>query len=340
MRREALLAGGAAAVLSALVLAAVVVPGITATPSEDRLRPSRLDIRETSLSAGEVGGQTATIEITTRLSHRGGPASNIEVDYRAIDEDTGLVVDRTTVSMGNITGDREVEAVGSLTVPREGGYDLETVVYEDDRRIEEGRTRVRGVGSLVPAYADSPVRFHQFDGANSIPPIEYSIQRVENNRTTVNVSAYLTNSGDEPVDDLRVVLVARQADSNIVADRVSVPIGEIRPGRTATPSAEMTVPDEYSYYLDAVLWKDGVIVGSARAAADLDPTRTVPENQTREDVDLDSDEFAAETEEPARDRSERTPTRGGTAAGGPGFGVAAAIAALAGAGLLARRWSA
>jgi PGF-CTERM protein len=262
------------------------------------------------------------------------------VYYRAVDEETGLVVDRTTRSMGNISGDREVESVANLTVPREGGYQLDTVVYENGRRIEQGRTSVRGVGSLVPAYADTSVRFHQFSGANSIPPIEYSIQRVEDNRTTVNVSTYLTNSGDAPVDDLRVVLVARQADSNIVADRASVPIGEIRPGRTATPSATLTVPDEYSYYLDAVLWKDGVIVGSARAVADLDPQRTVPANQTREDVDLDSDEFAAETEEPARERGEGSPTPYRTEGGGPGFGLAAAVVALAGAGLLARRWSA
>jgi PGF-CTERM protein len=340
MQREALLAGGAAAVLSLLVLAVVVVPGTIASPAEDRLRPSRLDIRETSLAAGTVGGETATIEVTTRLDHRGGPAHDIEVYYRAVDQETGLVVDRTTRSMGNITGDREVESVANLTVPREGGYRLDTVVYEDGRRIEQGQTSVRGVGSLVPAYADTPVRFHQFGGASTIPPIEYSIQRVENNRTTVNVSAYLTNSGDAPVGDLRVVLLARQADSNIVADRASVPIGEIRPGRTVTPSATLSVPDDYSYYLDAVLWKDGVIVGSARTVADLDPQRTVPANQTREDVDLDADEFAAETEEPARDRGEGTPSAYPTEGGGPGFGLAAAVVALTGAGLLARRWSA
>ncbi|WP_255196801.1 DUF7490 domain-containing protein [Halorarius litoreus] len=339
MQREALLAGGAAAVLSALVLAVVVVPGITASPTDDRLRPSRLDIRETSLAAGDVGGETATIAVTTRLDHRGGPTGDIEVFYRAVDGDTGLVVDQATNAMGNISGDREVTSTVNLTVPREGAYRLDTVVYEDGQRIEQGRTTVRGVGSLVPAYARSSVRFHQFDGGTTIPPIEYSIRRVTDGKATVNVSAYLTNTGDETVDGLRVVLVARQADSNIVADRVAVPVGSVDPGHTATPASELTVPDNYSYYLDAVLWKDGVIVGSARTTADLNPQRTVPENQTREDVDLDSDEFAAETETV---REEGTPPASNTPAGqsGPGFGLAAGVVALLGAGLLARRWSA
>lgn len=338
MRREALLAGGAAAVLGLLLVAAAVVPGITATPADEHVRPSRLDVRETTLAAGEIGGRTATLEVTTRLEHRGGPAHDVEVTYRAVDAETGLVVDRTSRSLGNVTGDREVVSRGNLTVPREGDYRLDTVVYEEGQRVDETRTSVRGVGSLVPAYADSPVRFHQFDGAATIPPIEYSVESVANDRTTLNVSAYLTNGGDEPVDGLRVVLVARQADSNIVADRASVRIGAIAPGRTATPTATLSVPDDYSYYLDAVLWRDGVIVGSARASADLDPQRTVPENETREDVDLDSGEFAAGSPTPV-EAAHGTPSSTPAGAGQPGFGLAAGVAALAVAGLLARRWS-
>ncbi|WP_255150527.1 DUF7490 domain-containing protein [Halorarius halobius] len=338
MERVALLAGGAVAVLATLLVAAAAVPGITTTPADDRIRPSHLDVRETALSAGEVGGETATLAVTTRLEHRGGPARDVEVRYRAVDADTGLVVDRARRTLGNVTGDREVTSSVNLTVAREGDYRLDTVVYESDSRVAESRTQVRGVGSLVPAYADSTVRFHQFDGAATIPPIEYSVRSVADNRTTLNVSAYLTNAGDETVEGLRVVLVARQADSNIVADRASVPIGAVEPGRTAIPSATLTVPDDYSYYLDAVLWRDGVIVGSARAGADLNPQRTVPENETREDVDLDSGEFAAGS--PTPEDAERTPPSSPTPAGQPGFGLMAGLAALAGAGLLARRWSA
>lgn len=343
MQREALLAGGAAVVASALLLAAAVAPGITAAPTEERTRPGHLDIRETSLAAGEVGGETATLDVTTRFQHRGDESSNIEVAYRVVDSDTGLVVDRAVKTLGNVTGDREVSTTVSVTVAREGDYKLRTVVYEDGRRTEQSSTSIRGVGSLTPAYATSPVRFHQFSGAAAIPPIEYGVEKVSDGRATVNISAYLTNGGDEAVEGLRLALVARQADSNIVADEASVELGTIRSGRSATPSATLTVPDNYTYYLDAVLWKDGVIVASARAPADLAPQRTVDQNVTREDVDLDSEQFAAETSTPAEAKEQATRAEGAATereVGQPGLGLSAGLVALAGAALLARRWTA
>jgi hypothetical protein len=156
----------------------------------------------------------------------------------------------------------------------------------------------------------------------------------------VSVTAYLTNGGDEPAGDLELQLIARQADSNIVADSARVGVGEVRPGRSATPSTELVVPDNYTYYLDAVLWKDGVIVGSTRAVADLNPRRQAGQNTT--EVDLDSGEFGADTDEP---RAEDTPREeaeatAAEATGQPGFGVGVAAVAGVAAVLLTRRWSA
>jgi PGF-CTERM protein len=238
--------------------------------------------------------------------------------------------------VGSVADEREVTARGNLTVEREGGYRIETVVYEDGRRRLTGTTEVRGVDTLTPAYAESTVRFHRFDA--DLPSVQYHVEDVDDNRTTLTVSTYLTNGGDDAAGDLRLVVQARQADSNIVADEAEVDVGAIRPGRTETPTAELTVPTGYDYYLDAVLWKDGVIVGTARSAANLDPTETIDVNATRREVGLRVGEFEPD-EEPDEDAPapERTPTP--SASSGPGFGVVAAVIALLGA-LAARRWSA
>jgi PGF-CTERM protein len=68
----------------------------------------------------------------------------------------------------------------------------------------------------------------------------------------------------------------------------------------------------------------------------LDPSRPVPENTTREDVDFDAGDFTASTPEP-----EREPTPAATAAAqGPGFGaVVTVLSVLAGALVLHRRRS-
>jgi hypothetical protein len=337
MRPERTLAVVAAVVLGGTVAAAGLVPGVVDAPGDD-LRPARIDVVETTVAAAEVRGSTVTLTVDSRVAHYGGPAENVTVLYRATDAETGLVETTETVELGTIeeAGERSVPA--NLTVEREGGYRLETVVYEDDRRVRSTSTTIEGVGSLPPAYARSPIAFERFDGSPAeLPTVEYRIASVSDNRTTLNVSAYLTNTGDEPTGDVRLVVTARQADSNIVADRASTAVDEIRAGRTATPTVEMTVPSEYNYYLDAMLWKDGVVVDTARAPASLDPTETLSVNTTRREVGLRVGEFAEDGE---RERPRATETA--TASGGqPGFGVVAAFIALcASALLLFRGWSA
>jgi hypothetical protein len=336
MRLERSLAAGAALVLAVTVLLVSLVPGIVAAPEED-VRPSRFDVTETTIAPGEVGGSTATLSVTTRLGHSGGDAENVTVLFRATDAETGLVAATVQRNLGTVEGRRELAVTANLSVPREGGYRIDTIVYEDGRRVRTAETTVRGVGTLEPAYTESALDFERFDGAPAdLPAVEYSVRSTEGNRTTLNVSAYLTNAGDEPAGDVRLVVTARQVDSNIVADRASTAVGDVRPGRTVTPGVTLEVPSQYNYYLDAVLWRDGVIVSTARAPASLDPTEIVPTNTTTRETGLRVGDFDEEEEAEPREAATPEPTTGGE---GSGFGLLAATAALLGAGLLARRWS-
>ena len=338
MRPERDLAGGAAVVVAVAVILAGLVPGIVATPEEDG-RPSRVGVVETTVAAGEVGGSTATLVVDSKLFHRGGPAENVTVQYRAVDLDTGLLATTEVVDVGTIEGEGEVSVPSNVTVERQGGYRLTTIVYEDGRRVHEESTEIRGVGTLQPGYATADIRFETFDGAAAeFPSVEYRIASVDEtrNRTTLNVSAYLTNAGDDPEGDVRLVVQARQVDSNIVADRAETDVTEIRPGRTATPSVSLTVPSQYNYYLDATLWRDGVVVGTARAPASLDPTETIPTNTTTRRTGLEVGDF----DEDGAPREEPTEPATRTATGQPGFGPLVALAAIGGGLLLTRRWSA
>lgn len=333
MARETLLVAGAVAVFGATVLLAIVVPGSLAQPGED-VRSSRLSIADTTLAAGDVRGETATLGVTTYLKHDGGPAENVTVVYRAVDTDTGLVARTVRRQVGTVTTEGELTVRTNLSVERQGGYRIETLLYQDGRRIESGRTRVNGVGSLQPGYAKSPVTFHRFESLD-LPSVQYSIAEVRDNRTTLSVTTLLTNQGDGPSGELRVVVMARQADSNIVADRAAVQVSGIEAGRTATPSTELTVPSGYNYYLDALLYKDGVIVGATQSVANLHPTETISANRTRQAVGLTVEDFERDDEREGRQARQTTLQET------PGFGVPvalAAVAVLAAAGL-ARRWS-
>ncbi|MFC7079676.1 DUF7490 domain-containing protein [Halorussus caseinilyticus] len=339
MNRETILAGAIALVVAVSVLAVAVVPGAIADADTERdpVRPGHLDIQEVSIAPGPVSGGTATLQVDTRLAHSRGRSENVSVLVRAVHLESGLVETTKQTPVSTISGEREVSVLQNVSVERSGGYRVETIVYRDDERIAEGSKEVRGVGTLTPEYARTSVRFH-WQGGDGLPPIEYTVADAADNRTTLDVSTFLTNEGDAASKELRVVFTARQADSNIVADRASVEVGTVRPGRTATPSVELAVPDGYNYYLDAVLWKDGVIVGTARSVANLNPTETVEANETVREVGLEVGDFDGDRQDEKRRDYEETVTESAAADGGvPGFGVGAATAALVGALLLARR---
>ena len=335
MNRETALTAAAVGLVAVALLAAAAVPGVLADPTDDRFsNPGRVGIVEVAIERTpvEVTGETATLTVRTDLSHRGNPTENVSLRVRAVDAESGLVATTRTVDVGELRDDGEVTVPTNVTVPREGGYRIEAAVYRDGERVDEASREVRGLEALTPPYARTPVRFTE---SETLPAVSFSVADAGGNRTTLALDASLTNGGDAPSSDLSVTFVLRQADSNIVAARETVPVDAVRPGRTAAVSAEATVPSEYNYYIDVVLWKDDVMVDTARSAANLNPTETIDVNQTQTEVELRVSDFETE-------KGRKTPSAAGTqttSANQPGFGPGAAAAALLAVVLLARRWS-
>jgi hypothetical protein len=326
MQREWLFGAAVLAVLAVTVVGAALVPGAVADRS-DEVVEGDLRLQEITISDGRVGGETLELQTDVRLAHRRGVSENVSVEFRAIGLDSGLVADSRTVDVGRVSGDREVSVVETLTVERGGGYRVEATVYRDGQRRATGAKEVRGTGGLTPDYADSPVEFHRF-ARSDLPVIEYSIAEASGNRSTLSVSTYLTNTGDAPTEGMHLVVKARQVESGIVADEQAVRVDGIDPGETVTPETSLTVPSQYNYYLDAILWVDGVVVDTTRAGASLDPTERVPANTTERDVGLQVSDFeggAGDGRPTAQPEATGTPA----AAEGPGFGVVAAVLALA-----------
>ncbi|MFC6951891.1 DUF7490 domain-containing protein [Halorubellus litoreus] len=341
MRTESLLLGVVALAVVLGVGVAVGVPGALDPPEDTPDRPEKpamVDVVEMTIAPGDVGGENATLRVRPFLAQRGGAAENVTVLLRAVDHDTGFVAATQRLSYGTLDGDVTRSREGALTVARQGGYDVQAIVYVNGSRVETGVRDVDGVGTLTPDYRDTPLQFQDFDAG--LPVIEYSIDAVENNRSTLSVSTYLTNTGDRTVDDLELVLTARQNGSNVVADRTTVELGAVGSGKTVQPTGTIVVPDDYNYYLDAVLWRDGTVVATARSTANLAPGTglRVDDNTTTDDdegfqaSDFESTESGREegTEEPL------TETQAGGSGGQPGFGVAVAVVALVAAALIAR----
>ncbi|WP_435115089.1 DUF7490 domain-containing protein [Halolamina sp. C58] len=329
MDSNRVLAGGAVVVVAVALLAAAVVPGAVASPDDDPIRPGPVRVVDADIATGEITGQTAELELFATLEHRGNAAENVTVLFEATDAESGLLEASKEVSVGDLTAEGERRVSTTLSVPRDGGYELEGVVYRNGTRVDEFTRQVSGVEALTPAYAESNVSFVDDP---VLEPVSVSIADAGENRTTLELGGWLTAVGPSEADSLSVTFVLRQAESNVVAARTSVDAGGLREGRTEMVTTEVAVPSEYNYYVDAVLTRDGVIVDTAGGVVNLDPTETLERDQTQQDVEFDASDF--ESEEAPPDRPEETEA---TAAQTPGFGPIVAVAALLSAALLARR---
>lgn len=284
-----------------------------------------------AISPGEVRGGTADLQIRARIAHDRNPTPNVTVRFRAYDAESGLLTAEQTVELGTV---RDGQAVnGTLTVDREGGYVLETTVFRDGQRVDRESREVSGMEALRPPYADSQARFADRAG---VQPLTVAVESVGDNRTTLSLTAQVTNGGDEPTDDLRVVFLLRGADSNLVADKTTVGADEIRPGRTSEVTGTVSVSTNFNYFVDAVLYRDGVIVDAAASVANLDPEETISANRTTRDVAFDVSDFAGGDQDTPREEPDATEAEA-TQTSTPGFGLAVAVVAVAAAGLLARR---
>lgn len=327
MKREYALIGAAVVVVVLTVLIALLVPGTLA--EDERSEPVRegdLQLSEIRLTPGNVSEESATLTVTNWLSHGGGTSENVSVFVRAVDTDDGLVKARQRQSVGQLTGGRDDAVEVNVTVERSGGYRFETLVFVDGERRDTRSVTVDGLEGLEPASAKSGLQFHDF--GSLFPTITYEVTSVDSNEVTLNATAFLTNRGDQSSENLQLLVSARQGDSNVVADRAVTDIDDVRPGRTGTPTVSLTVPDNYSYQLDAVLTRDDVIVDTAAAAANLDPTRTIEVNRTTESVDLDIEDFVRDDQPGDEDRDTVEPTTEPGGGDGPGFGLVAGLAAL------------
>jgi PGF-CTERM protein len=331
MDRTKTLAAGAAGVVVVALLVALLAPGALSAPRA-ATQPGSVDIADTTIQPQAVGGQTVALRANTTLRHRGNPSPNVTVRLRAIDAESGLLETTRTVDVGELADDRERVVPATLDVAREGGYHIETVVYQDGQRVDTGRQEVRGLAALVPEYARTPI---QFADETTLPPLGVSVQAATESQATLDITAQLINRGSVGSDDVEVSVIARQADSNLVAARDTADVATIEPGRTTGTTLPVSVPNNYNYYVDGVLKKDGVIVDTTRTAVNLNPSERIAVNETKQSVELEVSDFERDRR---LDREEqRADAAGESDSATPGFGVPVAALALLLGGLLARR---
>jgi len=91
-----------------------------------------------------------------------------------------------------------------------------------------------------------------------------------------------------------MIVKARQAESNLLADKRSSETGVIAGEATSVKSVQLDVPEDYNYMMVVELWKGDVLVNTWEKALMLAPTKTVPKESVEKKMNIEVSKFLRE----------------------------------------------
>jgi len=250
---------------------------------------SRLQVTDIDISSERVTSTSVLLNVTTYIENNGnGESGEAKLILKAFDSASGLLVGETTTPAGSINKDRTVSVSQLISVEREGGYRIDVVLFEDEKRLRQRSVQIYGIGDLTPNINDIGIRIQEMD---------FLVENVTGSRVAIGVDIYLTNEGDFTSEDLPMLIKAREVDAGLLADKVWTSTSNIEKEKTIINSCEIAVPDDYNYIVEALIWRNDTIVERGEGVVQLNPKRTIPKDEEIVSSDIRVEDFMPEPEE-------------------------------------------
>ncbi len=261
-----------AVVFAFLVLIALVATIGSGLKSYER---SEIAIADIDISAEALGIADVLLNVTTYLDNSGDAKSGeIEILVKAYDADTNLLVTSNKTGIGEIGG-RETKSVNTyLKLPKEGGYRLQIVVFEDGKGILRGERKIYGLSRLEPP-AVAKISVRELDFFIEAVEVESGREK-EKEYAIVNTTLYIDNLGKD-VGGLRALIKARDNETRLIADKSWRDLGLLEEGTTSLHYAELRVLNGRDYIFEIQIWQSGRIIKESSGMVILSPfvNRTV-----------------------------------------------------------------
>ena len=126
---------------------------------------------------------------------------------------------------------------------------------------------------------------------------------------------------------------AKEEDARLLADKQRASVESIQPDATRVSSVTLSVPDQYNYVVEVLVWKNDTIVKRGEGNVRLRPGMQVDKDTQFVTKQIETSKFVQDSGSPVR-----TPVPYTTKS--PGFGaplVVIALVSLAGLACLGRR---
>ena len=289
--------------------------------------PSSVSIREVDVKPVEVTSARIEMNVTAYINHNGGKTRNASMLIRAINSDTRLLETQVSASIPETESEFEktLPVSTNLNVERNGGYELNILLFDNGSIRDSGTVNIRGLNALTPESKRSGVTLNNID---------FTVGGVSAGKVSIKSDIYLENRGPDTSDNLKITVKAREANSNLIADKTNAETGEIVNETTVVRSVQLVVPEGYNYMVVVELWRGDTMINTWEKPVLLAPTKTVPKESVEKKMNIEVSKFVREagTTAPSAIRQDSGGYQQGAAPTQPpqepGFEIFAAISAI------------
>ena len=288
---------------------------------------SYYNIRDMDISADRVGTAFVDLNVTTYVEkYHGDTEKNTSLLLKAYSRESGLLEVQQEVELGTFENGETKAVSQALSLPKTGGYEIRSVLFEEKTRKGNGEIKVYNLDALPADLEDIGLEISEMD---------FQVRKVENGKVLIENDIYLTNEGRKTSQDFRMLVKVRELDAGLLADKVWVGTGKIRPQTTVIRSVNLTMPDQYNYAVEVLIWNNDTIVKRGEDYIQLSPEIKIKDDTQTAVRNIETSDFES-SEEPELIPEEEYPVEEEST---PGFGMFFSAVLMCSAVLFrSRRW--
>ncbi|WP_235284139.1 hypothetical protein [Methanosarcina sp. 1.H.A.2.2] len=286
---------------------------------------SYYNIKDMDISADRAGTSFVDLNVTTYVEkYQGDTEKNASLLLKVYSRESGLLEVQEEVKLGKLKKGETKAVSQSLSLPKTGGYNIRSVLFEEDTQKNSGEINVYNLDFLPADVQDIGLEISEMD---------FRVRKVEDRKVLIESDIYLTNEGKITSQDLRMLVKVREMDAGLLADKVWIRTGKIKPETTVIRSVNLTMPDQYNYVVEVLIWNNDTIVRRGEDYIQLNPEVEVKDKTSTKTKEIQTSEFEIVDENemvPEEEYAEEEAT--------PGFSLFLSAVLLCSAVVLRRRF--
>jgi len=243
---------------------------------------SQLEISNVDISSDKIRSSYVDLNITTEIKSNFADSDNVSLLLKVYDKVTGFLDMQRDVFIGSVENGETVFIPLEISLLKEGGYRMEVQLLEDDQKKRSRQLEISNLDSLTPDVVDIGIE---------IGDVDFIVKGVVDNKVELQADIYLSNEGRALSDDYRVLIKARERDASLLADKAWTNTGSILPETTKIVSVGMTVPKDYNYIVDVIIWDKDTIIKRGESEIQLSPETVLDKDTVVQKKVINAEDF-------------------------------------------------